>query len=91
MTHKVHASNPPIMVLALVPEHAVIMVVIAADVVDGTMVANVVGGIVVLSRAADSPADIDHGLARGLPPYLPYPPTSLSGLVHVLVVWPDCP
>ena len=63
--HKVRASDPPIAALTLVPEHAAVVVVPAADVVNGTMVADAVGDIVVPFGAADSPFDIDHGLARG--------------------------
>ena len=38
-----------------------------ADAVDGTAIVDIVDGTVVPSGAADSPADTDHGPARGLP------------------------
>ena len=63
--HKMPSSDLPIATLALVPEHTTVVVVSATD-VDGIVVADAAGDIVPFG-AADSLADIDHGLAQGLP------------------------
>ena len=62
MARILYASYPLIATLALVPKFVAVVAVAAADVVDSTT-ADVVGGTAVPSGVANSPADIDHGLA----------------------------